>query len=62
MLSILVRKFRKTMEGQMTKQQLIEILGKLLETEVGLWFLDKLDEHEIQTLIACVRSKVEETA
>ncbi len=46
------------MEGQMTKQQLIVILRKLLETDVDLWFLDKLDEHEIQTLIACVRSGV----
>ena len=46
----------------MTKQELIEILEKLLETDVNLDFLQKLDDQEIQTLIACVRSRVEEAA
>ncbi|MBW2127713.1 MAG: hypothetical protein JRH08_19230 [Deltaproteobacteria bacterium] len=44
----------------MTKQELIEILKKLLETDADLDFLQKLDDQEIQTLIACVRSKVDE--
>lgn len=46
----------------MTKQELIQILEKLLETDVNLDFLQKLDDQEIQTLIACVRSRVEEAA
>ncbi|MBW1732460.1 MAG: hypothetical protein JRJ75_16540 [Deltaproteobacteria bacterium] len=44
----------------MTKHQLIEILKKLLETDADLDFLQKLDDQEIQTLIACVRSRVDE--
>ena len=43
----------------MTKEQLIEILKKLLETDADLQFLEKLEDQEIQTLIACVRSRVE---
>ena len=46
----------------MTKEEFIEILRKLLETDSDLDFLRKLEENEIQTLIACVRSRVEQSS
>ena len=44
----------------MKKDELINILQKVLETDVTLDFLKKLEEKEIETLVACVRSKVDQ--
>jgi len=44
----------------MENDELIRILEKVLETEVTLDFLKKLEEKEIETLVACVRSKVDQ--
>ena len=44
----------------MENDELIRILEKVLETDVTLDFLKKLEEEEIETLVACVRSKVDQ--
>ncbi len=44
----------------MNKQELIEILKKLLDTDTELDFLCRLEEDELQKLVACVRSRVDE--
>ncbi len=43
----------------MTKQELIDILRKLFETDLDLDFLLKLDQEDLQTLVACVRSRLD---
>jgi hypothetical protein len=42
----------------MKKDELIKILQKVLKTDTKLDFLKKLEEKEIETLVACVRDKV----
>ena len=44
---------------RMTKDQLIEIIEKLLETDSDLDFLSKLSNTEIETLVSVVRNRVE---
>jgi len=44
---------------QMTKEQLIGIIKKLLETDSDLDFLSKLSKSELETLVSAVRNKVE---
>ena len=43
----------------MTKEQLIEIVKKLLQTDTDLDFLFKLSKSELETLVAAVRNRVE---
>ena len=43
----------------MTKEQLIEIIEKLLKTDTELDFLSKLSRSELKTLVAAVRNRVE---
>jgi len=43
----------------MTKEQLIEIFEKLLETEADLDFLSKLSKSELERLVVAVRNRVE---
>ncbi len=43
----------------MTKEELIEILKRVLKTESDLKFLLKLDEVELETLVAVIRGRVE---
>jgi len=43
----------------MTKEQLTDIIKKLLETDAGLDFLSKLSKSELETLVAAVRNRVE---
>ena len=45
----------------MKKQELIQILKKLLETDTELEFLRQLTEEDLQTLVACVRGRVDQT-
>jgi len=42
----------------MTKEKLIEIIKGLLETDADLNFLVKLDEDELETLVAFTRDRV----
>lgn len=43
----------------MTKQELVEILQKLLQTDSDLGFLLELGEENLQTLVASVRGRLE---
>ena len=43
----------------MNKEQLIETLLRILNTDVDLSFLLQLKKSEIETLVACVRDGVE---
>ena len=43
----------------MTKEQLIEIIKKLLGTDSDPDFLSKLSNSELETLVSAVRNKVE---
>lgn len=43
----------------MTKEDLIERLQRLLETDIDLSFLLRLEEENIETLIASIRERVE---
>ncbi len=44
---------------QMIKEQLIDIITRLLETGADLDFLSKLSKSELETLVSAVRNKVE---
>ena len=43
----------------MKKKSLIEILQKVLKTDVDLDFLSELEISELEMLIACIRDRVE---
>ncbi len=45
-----------------TKEELVEILRGLLETDADLGFLMGLKKTEIETLVACIRNRVMQTA
>ena len=42
----------------MTKDQLIEIVRRVLKTEADLSFLLKLTESELETLVAIIRDRL----
>ena len=44
----------------MKKAELIRIIQKVLETDATLDFLGKLEKKELETLVACVRDKVDQ--
>ena len=44
----------------MTKEKLIEIMQGILKTDVELSFLLQLKERELETLIACIRERVDQ--
>jgi len=44
----------------MKKEKLIEIMQGILKTDVDLSFLLQLKEREIETLIACIRERVDQ--
>ena len=43
----------------MGKTELLEIIKKLLKTETDLDFLLNLPESDLETLIVCIRERVE---
>ena len=43
----------------MGKTELLEIIKKLLKTETDLDFLLNLPENDLETLIVCIRERVE---
>ncbi|MBC8391212.1 MAG: DUF3944 domain-containing protein [Deltaproteobacteria bacterium] len=43
----------------MTKERLIDITKKLLETDSDLDFLSKLSSSELETLVALMRARIE---
>jgi len=50
---------RKKSEEILTKDRLIEIIRGLLQTNVDLAFLLKMDQSELETLTACIRDRVD---
>lgn len=44
----------------MTKEKLIEIIQGILKAEVDLSFLLKLSQKELETLVACIRERVDQ--
>ncbi len=43
-----------------TKEKLVEILRGLLHTDADLGFLMGFKKTEIETLVACIRNRIEE--
>jgi len=43
-----------------TKEKLVEIIKDLLGTDADLNFLVKLDENDIETLVAYIRDRIEQ--
>ncbi|MBL7204508.1 MAG: hypothetical protein ISS63_09260 [Desulfobacteraceae bacterium] len=44
----------------MTKEELIKKIGEILKTGFDLNFLAILKEEELETLIACIRDRVDQ--
>ena len=44
----------------MTKEDLVDLLRKILKTDASLDFLSKLEPEELETLIACIRDRIEQ--
>jgi hypothetical protein len=44
----------------MTKEELVDLLRKILKTDASLDFLFKLEPEELETLIACIRDRIEQ--
>jgi len=44
----------------MTKEDLVDLLKKILNTETELDFLFALEQRELETLIACIRNRIEQ--
>ena len=45
----------------MTKEKLIEIIQGILKTDGDLNFLLQLTKTDLETLVACIRDRVEQT-
>ncbi|MCK4793605.1 MAG: hypothetical protein KAV87_58290 [Desulfobacteraceae bacterium] len=43
----------------MTKKELVQKIQELLNTDIDLNFLLELQKREIETLIACIRDRVD---
>jgi uncharacterized small protein (DUF1192 family) len=46
--------------SHMTKEDLIDLLRKVLNTDADLSFLSVLGQLELETLIACIRNRIEQ--
>jgi hypothetical protein len=44
----------------MTKEDLVDLLKKILNTDADLDFLSDLKPRELETLTACIRHRVEQ--
>ena len=44
----------------MTKEKLMEIIKEILKTDIDLRFLLQLTETELETLVACIRDRIEQ--
>ncbi len=44
----------------MTKEEFVDLLRKILNTETNLDFLCDLGQQELETLIACIRDRIEQ--
>ena len=43
----------------MSKERLIQIIQEILRTEIDLSFLLRLKEKELETMVACIRLRVD---
>jgi len=43
----------------MTKDRLVEKIKELLKTDIDMSFLLELNKNEIETLVACIRDRVD---
>ena len=50
---------RKKAEENLTKDKLVEIIAGLLESNADLGFLLKMEQGELETLVACIRDRVD---
>jgi hypothetical protein len=41
-----------------TKKALVDLVKKILKTDINLDFLLKLEQEELEILVACIRDKV----
>ena len=46
-------------ETQVTRESLIRILQNVLNTDIDLSFLEILKKADLETLVACVRNRVD---
>ena len=46
--------------NRMTKEKMLEIIQKLLETDIDLDFLLRLNDEDLRTLVACIRERVDQ--
>ena len=46
-------------ETGMTKEKLVEKIRELLKTDMELHFLLDLKKEEIETLVACIRDRID---
>jgi hypothetical protein len=44
----------------MTKEDLVDLLRKILSTDADLDFLSDLGQRELERLIACIRGRIEQ--
>jgi len=44
----------------MTKEKLIETIIRILKTDADFNFLSQLDEKDLETMLACIRDRVEQ--
>jgi hypothetical protein len=44
----------------MTKEELVEIIKNILKTDLDLGFLVQLKKGELETLVACIRERVDQ--
>ncbi len=44
----------------MTKEELIEIIKNILKTDLDMGFLVQLKKGELETLVACIRERVDQ--
>jgi hypothetical protein len=48
------------MGGEIDKAALLEIIKKLLKTDMDLSFLLNLREDDLKTLVGCIRARLEQ--
>ena len=50
---------RKKSEESLTKDKLVEIMAGLLESNADLGFLLKMEQTDLETLVACIRDRID---
>jgi len=57
-----MKKSLKYGNNMMNKTELLEIIKKLLKTDVDLEFLLNLPESDLETLVVCIRERCDQLA